>query len=863
MESPAPTIKMVEEKDSKLRLLQAPPPPPANAAAVLAKKEKMSELQAAPPPPSGKPHKEPHKEPQAAPKAAPTAAPKAEPEPEPEPEPEAPQEEPPPTPTPTPTPLPPNVKILKGTRVINDTTYDFTLTAHLNLDSPLDSQLSVHCVSEYFDDYYFDTTAKDIQKHLIQLYPFDAENYQKSTQYVIHHSLKVFTITTDTNQLTIVDSPATGTEEEHTKNNGALNTLTVPDHATRGATVMQARARGMLQRKKDQTHGVVTVEFSTGSLGIELIDRPGKYGASIYAFQKDENGEHMAAEQSNLLERKMVVLRVGDKETIGEDFQTVLSMIRTAQRPMTMQFAYKYSKVLQLADNHWKLKRGPRAKRRKSTVPRINMSVQEGEQQQQSAIVKILKGSRVIHDETYDFTCTCELNLNSPLESVLTVECISEYYDENNRVPLVLTARDAQERLIALYPFDRENYSKSTKYVIHHVLKILDIDENSKTLRLCDPLQTMPKHTHTPIKTKEDDHEPEPDQDQDQQAEQEENNMGMLMEEEDTDAMTTAGPTRPMGPFWQAWVPEQLVKGATVIQSRARGMIQRRKDKVHGIVNVDFSEGALGLELENRKNKYGCQIIKFTRDAITGAMLPAELSGLLEIGMVLVRIGEETVVDKYFSECLVLIKQSKRPISFTFAYPKSKALSNADFKFGKRDSKITKTLRKEVNDAKRIKCQEDLMTGEAKWESFVWLGFDSYKMKAYSHAVEYLKYGLEKRMKLDSHGGHAGIAGNPLDMGYKFWKVLSSSLLWKWKRENKGSLQDMKECQKCYQISLGYLENASNPSVWNELADVYIRHGSIHNASKILIHLLNEFPRYEHKQDIIWRASLCFKHLNM
>jgi hypothetical protein len=92
-----------------------------------------------------------------------------------------------------------------------------------------------------------------------------------------------------------------------------------------------------------QEQGVVDVEFSEGPLGIHLVDRKGKYGASIRNFisqnvsekknermldNREESGGIMAAEASGLLEIGMVVLRVGEKEAIGEEFQTVLSMLR-------------------------------------------------------------------------------------------------------------------------------------------------------------------------------------------------------------------------------------------------------------------------------------------------------------------------------------------------------------------------------------------------------------------------------------------------------------------------------------------------------------------------------------------------------
>ena len=59
------------------------------------------------------------------------------------------------------------------------------------------------------------------------------------------------------------------------------------------------------------------------------------------------------------------------------------------------------------------------------------------------------------------------------------------------------------------------------------------------------------------------------------------------------------------------------------------------------------------------------------------------------------------------------------------------------------------------------------------------------------------------------------------------------------------------------------MENASDPNVWHEYSEIYIRHGNITNASKILVHVLNGFPKYKDRKLIVWKASLCFKHLNM
>ena len=55
----------------------------------------------------------------------------------------------------------------------------------------------------------------------------------------------------------------------------------------------------------------------------------------------------------------------------------------------------------------------------------------------------------------------------------------------------------------------------------------------------------------------------------------------------------------------------------------------------------------------------------------------------------------------------------------------------------------------------------------------------------------------------------------------------------------KGNMKDMTECHKCFEVALGYLENASDPEVWHDMTDVYTRHGAIHSSAKVLTHLLS------------------------
>ena len=325
-------------------------------------------------------------------------------------------------------------------------------------------------MSEYYDEYSMVTTAREVRERLIQMFPFDAKSYRRSCKYVIHHSLKVLEVRI------IKEESNTGREESEREE--VVRELVIcdpPKNVLHGAAVIWARARGAEQRRHDIEEGLVNVEFSDGPLGIHLEDRKGKYGASIHNFTRDEETkEMMAAEKSGMLMIGMVVLRVGEKEAVGEKFQDVLSMLREAPRPVEVQFGHEGSDVLLRADAHF----GSRERREKIKKP-----------------TKTLQGTRVIHDVRYEFECVAKLNLESPLDTTLTIDSVSEYYDEHQ---LKITAREAQERLIQTYPFDADNYVNSTKYVIHHVMKVLDIDVTTNKLVLCGP-PSVPKEAHSPV----------------------------------------------------------------------------------------------------------------------------------------------------------------------------------------------------------------------------------------------------------------------------------------------------------------------------------------------------------------------------
>lgn len=60
--------------------------------------------------------------------------------------------------------------------------------------------------------------------------------------------------------------------------------------------------------------------------------------------------------------------------------------------------------------------------------------------------------------------------------------------------------------------------------------------------------------------------------------------------------------------------------------------VQKTKNEQHGVVCVEFSEGALGIEMSERIGRYGARVMSFPRGK-RGEKLPAEKSKLIDPGM--------------------------------------------------------------------------------------------------------------------------------------------------------------------------------------------------------------------------------------
>ena len=77
------------------------------------------------------------------------------------------------------------------------------------------------------------------------------------------------------------------------------------------------------------------IHFDTPSLGIHLEDRKGKYGAAIYAFNRDsETCAMLPAEMSSQLDIGDVVLGINDMDTFDLPFSELLELCRNEERPV-------------------------------------------------------------------------------------------------------------------------------------------------------------------------------------------------------------------------------------------------------------------------------------------------------------------------------------------------------------------------------------------------------------------------------------------------------------------------------------------------------------------------------------------------
>ena len=176
-------------------------------------------------------------------------------------------------------------------------------------------RLKINLINEYFKEFYCHTTMPMLRRRLqailstteplndkfvlsklsrLLVYQRDPEDRRKKTLKVIDSPRKP-------RLCRVRSAPKLGDADDGAARGQVIRRIVAPSpknkKAVRAATVIQARARGMMQRQRDEQHGVSVLEFGTGSLGIRFQDRDNKFGAEILEFVRGDGDEILPAEE--------------------------------------------------------------------------------------------------------------------------------------------------------------------------------------------------------------------------------------------------------------------------------------------------------------------------------------------------------------------------------------------------------------------------------------------------------------------------------------------------------------------------------------------------------------------------------------
>ena len=87
------------------------------------------------------------------------------------------------------------------------------------------------------------------------------------------------------------------------------------------------------------------MEFQDGFVGMEIRNRRAtKHGCMVRKFHLNKDGNVGQAQATNIIKRYMPLLSVNGIDLTCKPFQECLELIKSASRPMTIQFGSKIDK---------------------------------------------------------------------------------------------------------------------------------------------------------------------------------------------------------------------------------------------------------------------------------------------------------------------------------------------------------------------------------------------------------------------------------------------------------------------------------------------------------------------------------------
>ena len=110
------------------------------------------------------------------------------------------------------------------------------------------------------------------------------------------------------------------------------------------------------------------------------------------------------------------------------------------------------------------------------------------------------------------------------------------------------------------------------------------------------------------------------------------------------------------------------IKHVKLLEQKQNPVV-KAANKLSAIVEVEYTDGPIGLELVPRKRGGGTLVKSVQNDTQSSA------SGKIRKGMRLLYIGEKDVSSCSLKEVVTIIKDHKRPVKFYFRTTPSRSLS--------------------------------------------------------------------------------------------------------------------------------------------------------------------------------------------
>ena len=147
------------------------------------------------------------------------------------------------------------------------------------------------------------------------------------------------------------------------------------------------------------------------------------------------------------------------------------------------------------------------------------------------------------------------------------------------------------------------------------------------------------------------------------------------------------------------------------------------------------------------------------------------------------------------------------------------------------------------------------------------IGTILFRQTRYAESVSY----LERYVKEIEENGSSELGEQCKSMVGPAWRMIGSAYYRMWlqeeeneREENRVSIKNNEELHRSYaafQKALRSIQNATNPEVLFEVANVYIGHGVFDGALKLLGRIIDVFPTYQHLGNVVLTSAVVLSQI--